>query len=83
MTTTTTRTKTQPNNLPHGRTSYPLSARKGDRCMWRLDEAKKHKYLAARALGLTEQLLLRGWPGLSAKDAGRIGAQVKMRKNKQ
>ena len=51
--------------------------------MWRLSEQKKRKYLAARTLGLTEQLLACGWPGLSAKDAGRIGSEVKKQKNKQ
>lgn len=45
--------------------------------MWRLDEKAKRKYAAAERFGLTEQLLREGWPGLSAKDSGRIGGSLK------
>ena len=45
--------------------------------MWRLDAGAKRKYEAAERFGLTEKLLESGWPGLSAKDAGRIGGAVK------
>ncbi len=44
---------------------------------WRLDEKTKRKYEAAERFGLTPRLLEMGWPGLSAKEAGRIGAAVK------
>jgi hypothetical protein len=45
--------------------------------MWRLDEKTKRKYAAAADFGLTEKLLRTGWPGLSAKDSGRIGGRMK------
>ncbi len=52
---------------------------------WRLDARGKRKYAAAEKLGLTEELLQKGWAGLSAKDAGRIGGTLrgKNRKNRQ
>lgn len=40
---------------------------------WRLNEKQTRKYEAADRLGLTPRLLENGWPGLSAKEAGRIG----------
>lgn len=46
---------------------------------WRLDEKEKRKYEAAQRLGLTERLLENGWPGLSAKEAGRIGGTMRSR----
>ncbi len=46
---------------------------------WRLDEKEKRKYEAADRLGLTQRLLECGWPGLSAKEAGRIGACMRHR----
>lgn len=51
--------------------------------MWRLDESARRKYLAARALGLEPRLCREGWPGLTAKEAGRIGGYVKKQKNIQ
>ena len=44
---------------------------------WRLNEKTTRKYEAAERLGLTERLRQVGWPGLSAKDAGRIGAALR------
>ena len=44
---------------------------------WRLDPHQKRKYEAAERLGLTDRLRQVGWPGLSAKDAGRIGAALR------
>ena len=41
---------------------------------WRLTEKKPRKYEAAERLGLLPRLQEWGWAGLSAKDAGRIGA---------
>ena len=50
---------------------------------WRLDPIKKRKYQAAEHLGLTNRLLESGWPGLSAKESGRIGAQIRRSPQKQ
>ena len=51
---------------------------------WRLDPNEKRKYAAAEQLGLTRQLMQQGWPGLSAKDTGRIGAALRrMPKNQE
>ena len=46
---------------------------------WRLDEKEKRKYEAAERFGLTSRLLEHGWPGLSAKEAGRIGGALRRR----
>lgn len=48
--------------------------------MWRLDEKSKRKYEAAERFGLTARLLENGWPGLSAKEAGRIGGALRARR---
>ena len=48
--------------------------------MWRLDEKSKRKYEAAERLGLTARLQESGWPGLSAKEAGRIGGALRARR---
>ena len=48
--------------------------------MWRLDEKTKRKYEAAERFGLTARLLENGWPGLSAKEAGRIGGALRARR---
>ena len=48
--------------------------------IWRLDEKTKRKYEAAERLGLLPKLLEGGWPGLSAKDAGRIGGSMRGKK---
>ena len=48
--------------------------------MWHLTEKEKCKYETAQRLGLMEKLLENGWPGLSAKDAGRIGGAMRKRK---
>lgn len=48
---------------------------------WRLDPHQKRKYEAVRRLGLTSRLLENGWPGLTAKETGRIGAAVRRPRN--
>ena len=48
--------------------------------MWRLSEKERRKYVLAERFGLTEKLLESGWPGLSAKEAGRIGGAMRQRK---
>lgn len=50
---------------------------------WRLDPREKRKYEAADRLSLTSRLLENGWPGLTAKETGRIGAVVRHAMNKQ
>ena len=47
---------------------------------WRLSDRQKRKYHAAQQLGLTHRLLAHGWPGLTAKETGRIGAMLRMKK---
>lgn len=49
---------------------------------WRLGEKEKRKYEAAERLGLTDRLLESGWPGLSAKEAGRIGGATRSRRSR-
>ena len=49
---------------------------------WKLPDAQKRKYEQAERFGLTDTLLERGWGGLSARDAGRIGGAMHGRKNK-
>ncbi len=44
---------------------------------WRLAYHQKRKYEAAERLGLRSRLLEYGWPGLSAKETGRIGAALR------
>ena len=44
---------------------------------WRLDARQKRKYEAAQQLGLTGRLTEMGWPGLTAKETGRIGAAMR------
>ncbi|MBQ8200866.1 MAG: small acid-soluble spore protein alpha/beta type [Clostridia bacterium] len=44
---------------------------------WRLNQKEKQKYEAAERFGLMPRLLENGWPGLSAKEAGRIGGAVR------
>ncbi|MBQ8556365.1 MAG: hypothetical protein IJ438_10915 [Clostridia bacterium] len=46
---------------------------------WRLSDREKRKYEAVERLGLTQRLLESGWPGLSAKEAGRIGGSLHAR----
>lgn len=46
---------------------------------WRLTEKEKRKYEAAERFGLTSRLLENGWPGLTAKEAGRIGGALRRR----
>ena len=50
---------------------------------WRLNPKDKRKYEAAERLGLTSRLLQDGWPGLTAKESGRIGAEVRRPLRKQ
>lgn len=50
---------------------------------WRLSPQQKRKYQAAERLGLTARLLENGWPGLSAKDTGRVGAMLRHSPRKQ
>ncbi len=44
---------------------------------WRLDSKHKRKYQAAERLGLTARLIENGWPGLSAKETGQVGAMIR------
>ena len=46
---------------------------------WRLTEKEKRKYEAAERFGMTSRLLENGWPGLTAKEAGRIGGALRAR----
>ena len=50
---------------------------------WRLDPRQKRKYEAAERLSLTSRLLENGWPGLPAKETGRIGAALRPTPQKQ
>ena len=50
---------------------------------WRLECGQKRKYQAAERLGLTARLQESGWPGLSAKETGRIGAEIRRTLHKQ
>ena len=43
----------------------------------RLSSQQKRKYEAAERLGMTSRLLEYGWPGLTTKETGRIGAAMK------
>jgi len=44
---------------------------------WRLSRKEKSKYEAAKRLGLTSRLLENGWPGLTAKETGQVGAAMR------
>ncbi|MGN0753709.1 MAG: hypothetical protein ACI4ME_04550 [Aristaeellaceae bacterium] len=44
---------------------------------WRLDPQQKRKYQAAERLGFTARLIECGWPGLSAKETGQVGAMIR------
>lgn len=44
---------------------------------WRLDAKQKRKYQAAERLGLIARLIESGWPGLSAKETGQVGALLR------
>ena len=46
---------------------------------WRLPEHVRRKYEQAERFGLTDALTERGWGGLSARDAGRIGGAMRSR----
>ncbi len=50
---------------------------------WRLDPRQKRKYQAAERLGLLPRLQETGWAGLTAKESGRIGAQVRRPPHRQ
>ncbi|MDD6052029.1 MAG: hypothetical protein PUC00_12325 [Clostridiales bacterium] len=50
---------------------------------WRLCEKQKRKYQAAEALGFMERLKENGWPGLSAKETGQVGALLRHAPRKQ
>lgn len=50
---------------------------------WRLHPKQKRKYEAAECLGLTSRLLENGWPGLTAKETGRVGAMLRHSPHKQ
>ena len=50
---------------------------------WRLDPRQKRKYEAAERLSLTSRLLENGWPGLTAKESGRVGAEMRHRLKNQ
>ena len=47
---------------------------------WRLNEKQKRKYRAAEQLDLIQRLQAYGWPGLTAKETGRIGAMLRTKK---
>lgn len=47
---------------------------------WRLGEKEKRKYELAEQLGLMAEVREKGWAGLSAKDAGRIGGHLRGRR---
>ena len=49
---------------------------------WRLKEQDRRKYEAVQRFGLTEELAEKGWAGLSAKDAGRIGGSMHGKRRK-
>ena len=49
----------------------------GVRMEWRLSSQQKRKYEAAERLGMVSRLLENGWPGLTAKETGRIGAALR------
>ena len=51
-------------------------------CWW-LQPYQKRKYEAALRLGLESRLLENGWPGLTAKEPGRIGAALRHPPKKQ
>lgn len=44
---------------------------------WRLSSQQKRKYEAVERLGMVSRLLENGWPGLTAKETGRIGAALR------
>ena len=44
---------------------------------WRLSSQQKRKYEVAERLGMVSRLLENGWPGLTAKESGRIGAALR------
>ena len=50
---------------------------------WRLSSQQKRKYEAAERLGMVSRLLENGWPGLTAKETGCIGAEMRYGLNKQ
>lgn len=50
---------------------------------WRLDAKQKRKYQAAERLGFTARLIETGWPGLSAKETGQVGAMIRYAPHKQ
>ena len=50
---------------------------------WRLSEKEKSKYEAVMRLGLRSRLLENGWPGLTAKESGRVGAEMRRRLKNQ
>ena len=53
------------------------------RMAWRLSPRQKRKYEAVERLGLTSRLLENGWPGLTAKESGRVGATLRHAPQKQ
>lgn len=55
----------------------------GVRMDWRLEARKKRKYEAAERLGLTARLQENGWAGLTAKESGRVGAEMRHSPQKQ
>lgn len=65
--------------------AHPIRRKRmgGARVDWRLDGKQKRKYQAAEALGFTARLIENGWPGLSAKETGRVGALLRHSPQKQ
>lgn len=54
-----------------------MNGKGGVRMDWRLDPQQKRKYQAAERLGFTARLIECGWPGLSAKETGQVGAMIR------
>ena len=50
---------------------------------WRLESQQKRKYRVAEQLGLIPRLQESGWPGLTAKESGRVGAALRRLPPKQ
>ena len=50
---------------------------------WRLLPEVRRKYELAERFGLTQALLEKGWGGLSARDAGRIGGAMHGRRKQR
>lgn len=65
--------------------AHPIRNEKGGGAQvnWRLDPKQKRKYQAAERLGFMARLIANGWPGLSAKETGQVGAMIRYAPPKQ